>query len=37
VIDRPGTDADQAVFDVHAAGARHRVVLGRRDGEWIAG
>src|SRR3954453_10410669 len=32
VIDRPGTDEDQAVFD---AGGR-RVVLGRRDGEWIA-
>src|SRR5436190_8836565 len=29
VIDRPGTEADQAVFDVHAAGAHHRVVLGR--------
>jgi len=32
VIDRPGTDSDQAVFD---AGGR-RLVLGRRDGEWIA-
>jgi hypothetical protein len=32
VIDRPGTDSDEAVFD---AGGR-RVVLGRRDGEWIA-
>jgi hypothetical protein len=32
VIDRPGTDQDQAVFD---AGGR-RVVLGRRDGEWVA-
>ena len=32
IIDRPGTDSDQAVFD---AGGR-RLVLGRRDGEWIA-
>ena len=32
VIDRPGTEADQAVFD---AGGR-KVVLGRRDGEWIS-
>jgi|SRR3954469_4344160 hypothetical protein len=37
VIDKPGTDEDQAVFDVRAGGAQHRVVLGRRDGEWIAG
>ena len=35
VIDRPGTDEDQAVFDVTAGGAHHRVVLGRRDGDWI--
>src|SRR3954454_7522677 len=35
VIDRPGTDEDQAVFDVRAAGARHRVVLGRRGGDWV--
>jgi hypothetical protein len=35
VIDRPGTDEDQAVFDVTAAGTHHRVVLGRRDGDWI--
>jgi hypothetical protein len=36
VIDRPGTDEDQAVFDVSAGGTRHRLVLGRRDGDWIA-
>ncbi|HWK25104.1 MAG TPA: hypothetical protein VNS09_00985 [Solirubrobacter sp.] len=36
VVDRPGTDSDQAVFQVHAGGHRHRVVLGRRDGDWIA-
>src|SRR3954452_14270913 len=35
VIDRPGTDEDQAVFDIVTAGARHRVVLGRRDGRWV--
>src|SRR3954447_20496842 len=31
VIDHPGTEQDQAVFE---AGGR-RVVLGRRDGEWV--
>jgi hypothetical protein len=36
VLDRPGTDQDEAVFDVRAAGARHRLVLGRRDGEWVS-
>jgi hypothetical protein len=35
VIDRPGTENDQAVFLLSAAGGRHRVVLGRRDGDWI--
>jgi hypothetical protein len=35
VIDRPGTDSDQAVFDVSAGGTRHRLVLGRRDGDWV--
>src|SRR5215212_4448618 len=35
VIDRPGTDDDQAVFDVSAGGRHHRVVLGRRDGDWV--
>ena len=35
VIDKPGTDADQAVFDVKAGSDRHRVVLGRRDGDWV--
>jgi hypothetical protein len=35
VIDRPGTDSDQAVFDVSAAGTHHRLVLGRRDGDWV--
>jgi hypothetical protein len=35
VIDRPGTEHDQAVFEVNAGGDRHRVVLGRRDGDWV--
>lgn len=35
VIDRPGTDADQAVFRVATAdGAEHRLTLGRSDGVW---
>ena len=34
VIDKPGTEEDQAVFDVSAGGDRHRLVLGRRDGDW---
>lgn len=36
VIDKPGTDSDQAVFDVAAGGSRHRVVLGRQGGDWGA-
>jgi hypothetical protein len=32
VLDRPGTDQDQAVFRV--AGAE-RFTLGRRDGDWV--
>ena len=35
VIDKPGTADDQAVFEIGAKGRRHRVVLGRRDGDWI--
>ena len=35
VIDRPGTDADQAVFRVETAdGAEHRLTLGRSSGVW---
>jgi hypothetical protein len=33
VLDRPGTDADEAVFEAQG----ERVVLGRRGDEWIAG
>jgi hypothetical protein len=32
VLDRPGTDEDQAVFRV---GGGRRFTLGRREGEWI--
>lgn len=37
VVDKPGTDADQAVFRAeHADGDATTVILGRRDGAWIA-
>jgi biopolymer transport protein ExbB/TolQ len=32
VVDRPGTDADKAVFRVDD---RELLTLGRRDGEWV--
>jgi len=35
VIDKPGTEADQAVFDARVGEARERVVLGRAGGEWV--
>ena len=35
VLDRPGTDEDQAVFQVDGDGARRHLTLGRRDGEWV--
>jgi hypothetical protein len=35
VIDKPGTDEDQAVFEVTRGAERQRVVLGRRDGDWV--
>ena len=35
VVDKPGTDADQAIFHVKTAdGAEHRMTLGRTGGEW---
>jgi hypothetical protein len=35
VVDRPGTDADQAVFLIKTAdGDEHRLTLGRADGAW---
>jgi hypothetical protein len=37
VLDRPGTDADQAIFHVETAdGTAHRMTLGRAGGEWGA-
>jgi type II secretory pathway pseudopilin PulG len=37
VVDKPGTDADQAVFRAeHADGDATTVILGRRDGAWTA-
>ena len=37
VVDRPGTDADQAVFRVRTAdGDEHHITLGRTDGVWGA-
>ena len=37
VIDRPGTEDDQARFHVDVAmGRDFEVLLGRRDGEWVA-
>jgi hypothetical protein len=35
VLDRPGTDEDQAVFRAEQGGASHRVTLGRSGGEWV--
>lgn len=34
VIDRPGTDADQAVFRVQTPDGEHRITLGRTNGVW---
>lgn len=35
VIDRPGVEADQAVFRIETAdGEEHRITLGRTGGEW---
>jgi type II secretory pathway pseudopilin PulG len=37
VIDQPGTDADQAMFRAeHPDGDATTVILGRRDGAWVA-
>jgi type II secretory pathway pseudopilin PulG len=37
VLDRPGIDADQAIFRFEAAdGKEHRITLGRTGGEWGA-
>ena len=34
VIDKPGTDADQAVFRVQTADGEHAITLGRTAGIW---
>jgi hypothetical protein len=36
VVDRPGTEDDQAIFRVRAEDGEHEVVLGRRGDEWVA-
>jgi hypothetical protein len=36
VIDRPGTDADQAVFRVQTSDGEHALTLGRSGGVWGA-
>jgi Flp pilus assembly protein TadG len=36
VVDKPGTDDDEARFQVVAAGVETEVVLGRRGDTWIA-
>jgi len=35
VVDRPGTEEDEAVFRVVTAGGEHDIRLGRREGAWI--
>jgi hypothetical protein len=35
VLDRPGTDQDQAVFRVGDRKSERHLTLGRRDGEWV--
>jgi Tfp pilus assembly protein PilX len=35
VLDRPGTDQDQAVFRVGDHDSERHLTLGRRDGEWV--
>jgi hypothetical protein len=37
VMDRPGTEADQAVFQCGAEGARHHLTLDRRGDDWVLG
>ena len=36
VVDKPGTEADEAVFSVRGGGHEHRVVLGRHGDDWTA-
>ena len=34
VLDRPGTDEDQAIFQIDTEGRRRHLTLGRQGGEW---
>jgi len=36
VVDRPGTDQDEAILHVVDASGEHEIQLGRSDGEWMA-
>jgi len=36
VLDRPGVDADQAIFRVQSPDGEHRITLGRAGGVWGA-
>ncbi|HEU4658218.1 MAG TPA: hypothetical protein VFR97_11865, partial [Capillimicrobium sp.] len=36
VVDRPGTDEDLARLHIADDAGDHEIVLGRRDGEWVA-
>ncbi len=36
VVDRPGTDEDEAVVRVLTSDHEHEIRLGRRDGAWVA-
>jgi len=35
VLDRPGTDEDQAIFQIDSEGRREHLTLGRQGGEWV--
>jgi hypothetical protein len=35
VVDRPGTDQDQAVFRIVGERGERTIILGRRDGAWV--
>jgi hypothetical protein len=35
VLDRPGTDQDQAVFRAEHGGSAHTLTLGREHGDWV--
>jgi len=35
VVDRPGTEADLAVFHVHGAGRLETITLGRQNDAWV--